>query len=84
MGLDFEMVDYGAATENIMLAITALGYAGVWMDGMVRLDGVGEKLSSLLSVPEGKTIRTIIPFGKPAKEVKQREKKPMAERAKII
>lgn len=84
MGLDFEMVDYGAATENIMLAITALGYAGVWMDGMVRLDGAREKLTSLLAIPEGKTIRTIIPFGKPAKEVTQKEKKPMAERAKII
>lgn len=84
MGLDFEMVDYGAATENIMLAITALGYAGVWMDGMVRLDGAREKLTALLSVPEGKTIRTIIPFGKPAKEVKQKEKKSFDERAKII
>lgn len=78
------MVDYGAATENIMLAITASGYAGVWMDGMVRLDGAGEKLTSLLSIPDGKTIRTIIPFGKPAEEVIQREKKSMEERAKII
>ena len=83
-GLDFEMVDYGAATENIMLAITASGYAGVWMDGMVRLDGAGEKLTSLLSIPDGKTIRTIIPFGKPAEEVIQRDKKSMEERAKII
>ena len=83
-GLSFEMVDYGAATENIMLAITALGYAGVWMDGMVRLDGAREKLTALLSIPEGKTIRTIIPLGRPAKEVKQREKKPFAQRVQIL
>lgn len=83
-GLDFEMVDYGAATENIMLAITALGYAGVWMDGMVRMNGTGEKLSSILSLPEEKTVRTIVPFGKPAGEVTQKGKKPLEERAKII
>lgn len=83
-GLNFEMVDYGAATENIMLAITALGYAGVWMDGMVRLNGAGEKLAALLDIPAEKTVRTIIPLGKPAKEVKQREKKAFAERARII
>ena len=84
MGLSFELEDYGAATENIMLAITALGYAGVWMDGMVRMDGAREKLAALLPVPAGKTIRTIIPFGKPAKEVTQKAKKPMEERVRII
>ena len=37
--LQFETEDYAAATENIMLAITASGYAGVWMDGMMKFDG---------------------------------------------
>ena len=83
-GLSFEIEDYGAATENIMLAITALGYAGVWMDGMVRLNGAREKLASLLAVPKEKTIRTIIPFGIPAKAVTQKAKKSMDERVRII
>ena len=72
-GLSFEIEDYGAATENIMLAITALGYAGVWMNGMVRIDGAGEKLAKLLHVLNHKTIQTIIPVGKPAKEVTKKQ-----------
>jgi len=34
--LEFEIEDYAASTENIMLAITAMGYSGVWMDGMMK------------------------------------------------
>jgi len=30
--LEFEIEDYAASTENIMLVITAMGYAGVWME----------------------------------------------------
>lgn len=82
--MNFEMVDYGAATENLMLAITACGYAGVWMDGMVRSGDMSAKLAKLLHVSEGKTIRTIVPFGKPAKPVSQKEKKPLSERVKIL
>lgn len=82
--MNFEMVDYGAATENLMLAITACGCAGVWMDGMVRSGDMSAKLAKLLHVSEGKTIRTIVPFGKPAKPVSQKEKKPLSERVKIL
>jgi nitroreductase len=82
--MNFEMVDYGAATENLMLAITACGCAGVWMDGMVRSGDMSAKLAKLLHVSEGKTIRTIVPFGKPAKPVSQKEKKPLSERVEIL
>ena len=76
----FDTEDYAAAVENVMLAITAMGYAGVWMDGMSRMEGRAEQIAALLNVPEGKTVRTIIPFGIPEKEVTQREKKPFDER----
>ncbi|NLV98292.1 MAG: nitroreductase, partial [Clostridiaceae bacterium] len=42
--LAFEIEDYAASVENIMLAITAKGYAGVWMDGDVKLNNVRERL----------------------------------------
>lgn len=84
-GLSFEVEDYAAATENLMLAITALGYAGVWMDGMTnKLNGNAEKLKAMLQLPEGKTVRTIIPVGVPAEEVKQREKKDLDERVVFL
>ncbi len=79
-GLSFEVEDYAAAAENILLAITALGYAGVWMDGMTKLGNNGEKLEKLLNVPEGKRVRTLIPLGRPAKPVVQKEKLPFSER----
>ena len=76
----FDTEDYAAAVENIMLAITALGYAGVWMDGMSRMDDKDRQIAALLHVPEGKRVRTVIPFGVPVKEPVQREKKPFEER----
>ena len=78
--LAFEIEDYGASVENIMLAITAKGYAGVWMDGDVKLNNVRERLVELLHVPEDRTVRAIIPFGVPEEEWPQREKQAFEER----
>lgn len=79
-GLCFEIEDYAAAVENIMLAITALGYAGVWMDGMTRQASKDKAIAALLNIPSGKTVRTIIPLGVPAETVTQKAKKPLEER----
>jgi nitroreductase len=78
--LAFEIEDYAASVENIMLAITAKGYAGVWMDGDVKLNNVRERLGELLHVPEDRTVRAIIPFGVPEEEWQQKEKKAFEER----
>ena len=78
--LYFDTEDYAAAVENIMLAITALGYAGVWMDGMSRMNDKDTQIATLLRVPEGKRVRTIIPFGVPQTEPQQRQKKSFEER----
>lgn len=76
----FDTQDYAAAVENIMLAIVAMGYAGVWMDGMSRMNDVDSEIAKLLSVPDGKWVRSIIPFGVPTKEVVQKEKKSFEKR----
>ena len=73
--LEFEIEDYAASTENIMLAITAMGYAGVWMDGMMKFEGNIDKVRKLLNINCEETPRTIIPFGKPKSMVIQKEKK---------
>lgn len=78
-GLDFELEDYGAAVENILLAIAALGYASCWWDGMTRL-GNNAALAELLGLPEGKQIRTIIPVGVPANPGTQAGRKSFEER----
>lgn len=76
----FDTQDYAAAVENIMLAIVASGYAGVWMDGMSRMNDVDTVIAKLLNVPEGKSVRSIIPFGVPVKDVAQAKKKSFDER----
>ena len=75
----FETENYAAAVENILLAIVACGYAGVWMDGMTRTDGTEEKIAELLNIPSEKAVRTIIPFGVPEKKIAQMNKKSLEE-----
>lgn len=77
----FGIEDYAAATENILLAMTAMGYAGVWIDGSLRRDDRAAKVAELLSVPSDLEVRVVIPLGVPAEQWDQKEKKPFAERA---
>ena len=67
-----------------MLAITAMGYAGVWMDGMMKFEGNIDKVRKLLNTSCEETPRTIIPFGKAKGTVIQKEKKAFSERVHII
>lgn len=79
-GLAFEIEDYSAATENILLAATALGYASVWMDGMTKADEANVQIRKILNVPDGKTVRTILPLGVPSQTGTQKERKSFEER----
>ena len=83
-GLSFEIEDYAASVENIMLAIVAKGYAGVWVDGQMKLDHTGDKIAEIIHLEDGLTVRAVIPVGRPVKDVPQKEKKSFGERAKFI
>lgn len=80
-GMSFEVEDCSAAAENIHLACTALGYATVWIDGVLRRGHRAKKIQKLLNVPGKKKVRIIFPLGVPEKKLKQREKKSFDERA---
>ncbi|MBN1698516.1 MAG: nitroreductase family protein [Spirochaetales bacterium] len=80
-GISFAVEDCAAATENMLLAITALGYASVWIDGNIRVDGKAEKLKRLLRLPDNREVRVILPLGVPVESCAQKEKKPFEERA---
>jgi len=80
-GLSFEVEDCAAAVENMLLAITALGLAGVWIDGWLRYENRAEKIGKLLSLPQGKKVRIIIPIGVPVDQCSQPEKLPFYKRA---
>lgn len=79
--MHFEIEDCAAAIENMLLAITALGYGSVWIDGHLREESRAEEINRLLGVPPDRTVRVILPVGVPAGEGPRREKKPFAQRA---
>ncbi len=80
-GYSFQVEDCAAAVENMLLAITGLGYATVWIDGWLRVQGRAEEIGKLLGVPEDKIIRVILPIGIPNEEYKRPPKKPFEQRA---
>ncbi|MDX9974876.1 MAG: nitroreductase family protein [FCB group bacterium] len=82
-GYAFQIEDCAVATLSMLLAATALGYAGVWVDGWLRLKDHAAIIGKLLNIPEDKTLRIIIPLGVPAEERKQPTKKPLEERARF-
>jgi nitroreductase len=79
--ISFYKEDCAAAVENMLLAITALGYATVWLDGVLRLENVAQQLAELLSIPNDKYVQIVLPLGVPVDACDQKEKLPIDQRA---
>ncbi|MCK5130036.1 MAG: nitroreductase family protein [Clostridiales bacterium] len=79
--MSFAKEDYSAAVENILLAVTALGYATVWIDGQIRREEKAEKIARLLDVPNNLIVRVVLPIGVPKVKKEQKAKLPFNERA---
>lgn len=79
--ISFRVEDCAAAVMSMLLAVTALGYATVWVDGWLRVGGRVAVIGELLGLPEDKVVRVILPLGVPAEAQSQPEKKPFPERA---
>lgn len=78
----FATQDYAAAIQNMLLAITALGYESVWVEGHITdVDRIGRKMADILGVPEHLELVCFLPVGKAAEPVKRVTKKPFHERA---
>ncbi len=80
-GLSFVVEDCAAAVENMLLAITALGYATVWIDGWLRAEDRAERIGKLLGIPETKVARVLLPLGVPKETFPKLKRKPFEERA---
>jgi len=69
--------DAAAAIENMLLAITALGYASLWVEGRVLRQE--ELAKEILGVPGNLRLLAVLPIGKPAGKAAQAEKRPLSE-----
>ncbi len=78
---DFSAVNYGAAVQNVMLALTGLGYAALWMEGWKRAEGAQAAVARLLGLPASLVVQVLIPLGVPEAPGQPREKRPFGERA---
>jgi len=78
----FNVQDYAAAIENMLLAITALGYASCWIEGSVTASGETQKqIAGLLNIGEEYSVVAFLPVGIAEKEGKRPEYKEFSERA---
>ena len=78
----YAVQDYAAAIENMLLAITELGYRSCWYEGRVT-DGrrIGEKMAQVLGVPEEYELVCYLPVGIADQEIVPPQKLPFEARA---
>jgi len=78
----FNVQDYSAAIENMLLAIVELGYQSCWYEGHVTdVDAIGRKMADILNVPDDYELVCVLPVGIADQPVKRVYKKPFCERA---
>jgi len=82
----FEIQDYGAAAQNVLLAIADLGYTTVWTDGQTNFNkDFQEKVKSIVELDDDATVRAVLPVGIPKDKSAGRmfPRKPFDELAKF-
>jgi nitroreductase len=74
---DFITEDAAAAMENMLLAVTALGYGGCWVEGDVAPHEA--EFKQLLNIPSELKLFSILPVGVPEGAPHENPKKPIDE-----
>jgi len=65
--------DISAAAENMLLAITALGYGSTWVEGTILPKE--EKLKEYFGIPKRLRLMIVLPIGQPGSDGAQASKK---------
>lgn len=71
----------GAAIQNILLAAVDMGYGACWMSAPMIAKN---ELEKLLGIKENTHLIAFVTVGKPAKDTRPKEKKPIEEIFKLI
>jgi nitroreductase len=74
---EFWLEDVAAATTNMLLAITALGYASVWVEGTLLRAEADHKQA--LGVPDEMRLMVALPVGVAVEATQQKEKRPLKD-----
>ena len=78
----FNVQDYSAAIENMLIAITALGYASCWIEGHITENVETQKqIAGLLNIPEKYCVVAFLPIGISENDGNRPENKAFSERA---
>ena len=78
----YAVQDYSAAIENMLLAITALGYESCWYEGHVTdEDRIGWQMAQILGVPNEYELVCVLPVGVAEDSPSAPKKLPFEERA---
>ena len=77
----FNIQDYSAAIENMLLAIKALGYESCWYEGHITDDDdIAGKIAEHLGLPNEYSVVCILPVGKAEDDVRKTAKMPFESR----
>lgn len=80
-GKKFHVQDYAAAIENMLLAITALGYQSCWVEGYVRYYyDIATKMAKRIGAPDGYFVVAFLPVGVRAEAGSRAKKQPLSQR----
>jgi nitroreductase len=78
----FNVHDYSAAIQNMLLAAVELGYQSCWVEGQITdEDAIGRQMADLLGVPSDYDLICFLPIGVAEQPLSFVEKKPFGERA---
>ena len=78
----FNIQDYSAAIENMLLAIVELGYQSCWVEGQITDEHkIGKKMANILGVPEDYDLICFLPVGIAEGPLNHVTRKPFNERA---
>jgi len=78
----FNVQDYSAAIENMLLAIVELGYQSCWVEGQITdVHKIGKKMADILDVPDEYELVCFLPVGVATGKLNYVTRKPFNERA---
>lgn len=78
----FAIQDYSAVIENMLIAITELGYSSCWYEGHITDDDrICDKMARILNVPDNYELVCFLPVGIAEEKETVPQKKPFDERA---